>query len=533
MESTCYAYLIQVGPEGESIRKKINSSEQFRIGRSKKANLCLTKVSVSRNHCVIFSSNNEWILKNESQFGTIVGGQTLAVDESCKIRDNDVIQLGPQSEFSYKFCIFPSHDNLVSKRARIDESSNSETRNLSADTYDDCIVSQNIEREEVQLKKENDDLNTQLQKVMQEKEEVKLQYEDEKKRIESELQCEKNALEQKLKEMENLLSSKEKEQQALNEKLKLIDEENKKLELLRQEQAVAAQKMIAELKNEVLEKELSMRETLELELQSLLESRKKIESDIRREKEQTEGACAEKLKSLEDELCRVKCDLTNAEGKRCLLEKELEEAEKAKMKETESTLKAKREALAEFSNLIEMELQCSICNELFVKATTLNCTHTACHYCLQEWKKKKNICPICRTPIITENRSIVLDSFIDRIVNNLSDEMKHRRSELVEERKAMVLLSAQQHKSKGKRKKGRHAAPNLMGVPQPTTSRAPAAAEGQEVIFIGPGEELYSMTIDAQPGPAHHYGGFGACFICGRRGHWAGGCPFNARGNAA
>ncbi|XP_046396816.1 E3 ubiquitin-protein ligase rnf8-A-like [Ischnura elegans] len=538
MESQCYAYLMKVTSDGVCKRKKINASE-FKIGRSKQANLCLTDVSVSRNHCVILSGKDEWSLKNESQFGTIVSGRNLAVNEACQLKDGDVIQLGQQTDYTYKFCIRQAQDDLALKRPRI-EGCESEDSSHPPDTCNSGTVNEDFIREETLLKKENEELNSQLQKVIKEKDEVRNQYEDEKKRIETELQSEKNALEERLKAMEDMLSSKEREQQELNEKLKRIDEENKKLELLRQEQAVLAEKIISELKNEVVQKELSMRETLEREMESLLNSRKQIEESIRLEKEQTEGACAEKLKSLEEELSRVKCDLTNAEGKRCLLERELEEAEKAKLKETESSLKAKREALAEFSNLIEMELQCSICNELFIKATTLNCTHTVCHYCLQEWKKKKNLCPMCRAPIITENHSIVLDSFIDKIVENLSEELKKRRSEMIEERKAMVLLATQQQKSKGKKKKTRILIPigppagqNITVVPQATTSQGTANAQAPDVIFLGPGEDLYTVTVgNTQPDSTNRYGGYGACFICGRRGHWAGGCPYNARGSA-
>lgn len=57
---------------------------------------------------------------------------------------------------------------------------------------------------------------------------------------------------------------------------------------------------------------------------------------------------------------------------------------------------SKEATLIEVGNLMESELQCSICAELFVAATTLNCSHTFCKYCITLWKKKKKECPICR-----------------------------------------------------------------------------------------------------------------------------------------
>ena len=67
-----------------------------------------------------------------------------------------------------------------------------------------------------------------------------------------------------------------------------------------------------------------------------------------------------------------------------------------------------------FRELAETQLQCAVgnttvlcwcgpsvqvCNELYVEATTVNCGHTFCHYCITQWRKKKANCPVCRTDI--------------------------------------------------------------------------------------------------------------------------------------
>ena len=52
----------------------------------------------------------------------------------------------------------------------------------------------------------------------------------------------------------------------------------------------------------------------------------------------------------------------------------------------------------------------------------------------------KKECPICRTAITTHMRSIVLDSYIDKMVEQLSDELQARRQSLVEERKSKISL---------------------------------------------------------------------------------------------
>lgn len=73
-----------------------------------------------------------------------------------------------------------------------------------------------------------------------------------------------------------------------------------------------------------------------------------------------------KVDQLQQELCNIKENLTTVEQKKQCLEKELEEAVKAKEFASSSNLKTKEEVLNNFSDLLEAELQCSICNELFV-----------------------------------------------------------------------------------------------------------------------------------------------------------------------
>ena len=49
-------------------------------------------------------------------------------------------------------------------------------------------------------------------------------------------------------------------------------------------------------------------------------------------------------------------------------------------------------------------------------------------------KKKVQPCPVCREPIKSSVRSIVLDSYIDKMVEHLTDEVKDLRRTLIAER---------------------------------------------------------------------------------------------------
>ncbi|KAF1407914.1 E3 ubiquitin-protein ligase RNF8, partial [Spheniscus humboldti] len=122
--------------------------------------------------------------------------------------------------------------------------------------------------------------------------------------------------------------------------------------------------------------------------------------------------------------------------------KDFEEIIRAKNKELEETKEEKEkvraqkeEVLNQMNDVLENELQCTICSEYFIEAVTLNCAHSFCSYCINEWTKRKVECPICRQEIKSKTRSLVLDNCIDRMVEKLDVEMKEHRLTLIRERK--------------------------------------------------------------------------------------------------
>ncbi|NXO17101.1 RNF8 ligase, partial [Oriolus oriolus] len=122
--------------------------------------------------------------------------------------------------------------------------------------------------------------------------------------------------------------------------------------------------------------------------------------------------------------------------------KDFEEIIRAKNKELEETKEEKEkvraqkeEVLNQMNDVLENELQCTICSEHFIEAVTLNCAHSFCSYCINEWTKRKVECPICRQEITSKTRSLVLDNCINRMVEKLDVEMKEHRLTLIRERK--------------------------------------------------------------------------------------------------
>ncbi|XP_077366514.1 E3 ubiquitin-protein ligase rnf8 [Festucalex cinctus] len=95
----------------------------------------------------------------------------------------------------------------------------------------------------------------------------------------------------------------------------------------------------------------------------------------------------------------------------------------------------KEEVVTQVTKVLETELQCIICSELFIETVTLNCGHSFCCHCIKQWRKKKEECPICRQAIKSHSRCLALDNYIDSVVENLSLEMKTKRQALVSERR--------------------------------------------------------------------------------------------------
>jgi len=105
-----------------------------------------------------------------------------------------------------------------------------------------------------------------------------------------------------------------------------------------------------------------------------------------------------------------------------------------------------RDMMDNFRELAETQLQCGICTELFVDAVSINCGHTFCDYCITEWRKKKNNCPVCRTNIRAANPCKVLDEYSDKVYEQfVSEGGKQARAVLKEDR---AKLKAEAEKSK-------------------------------------------------------------------------------------
>jgi len=96
--------------------------------------------------------------------------------------------------------------------------------------------------------------------------------------------------------------------------------------------------------------------------------------------------------------------------------------------------------MSNFKDMLENELQCSICNEVYVFPQTVECGHTYCEHCIRSWMNKKMNCPECRAKISKPIPNKVLDSYIAKFVESfVPKQFQDARKSLVEERRNKML----------------------------------------------------------------------------------------------
>lgn len=76
----------------------------------------------------------------------------------------------------------------------------------------------------------------------------------------------------------------------------------------------------------------------------------------------------------------------------------------------------------------------------------IDCGHTFCKFCIEEWDKKKHECPICRKKMSNISKHCEIEALVNKIFLLLSDDIKKRRQATIEERKSEVIKAANRPK---------------------------------------------------------------------------------------
>ncbi|RZC35816.1 E3 ubiquitin-protein ligase RNF8-B-like [Asbolus verrucosus] len=182
-------------------------------------------------------------------------------------------------------------------------------------------------------------------------------------------------------------------------------------------------------------------------------------------------------------------------------------------------------------DIMENELTCSICSELFIKAVTLNCSHTFCKFCIEEWKKNKSSCPICRKFITTVAPTLVLDNFIEKIISTQDDEVKETRKVLIQQREEVTVNTASSSSNVATSTSVTFEGGSVIEI---FSEDDDEDEEDSDYNYFSDDHDydVYDCYFDNRPyvgSRGRYYGGYGRCFICSQPGHWANSCPFKRR----
>ncbi|XP_076442445.1 E3 ubiquitin-protein ligase rnf8-like [Babylonia areolata] len=432
--------LLSIGKTSSKYRHFPFLEDQVKIGRAAEATYTILSTTISRCHAVINRKDDRtWtITDNKSLNGISVNGKKLQALEPCTLQDGDIVQLGvPASpevppEFVYRFfsSLKVRKEPGGKKRPSSGDGGQSKRHKGTAESEETSTQSDHSAGRE---EKENSQEDAEAKR---EQERLKSQYEEQLRILAQQLkekEEEKWAITQQLqqeREERQVIEEKQKEQE---ERVNELDSKQKQLAM---EKAAAEEQMRQQMEEQLRAREEMLRSQMQQRLDLLAVEKSQVEERLQREKEK---AVQEKDKELQDRLQgerdRLQQIIENKELEQKALESQLAESRVENERARADTLLTKESILSEFAETMETELQCAICNELFVKATSLNCSHAFCSLCLRQWLAVKKECPNCRTTVTSQMRSIVLDNYIDRMVEQLSIEMKERRTLLVAERK--------------------------------------------------------------------------------------------------
>merc|ERR1719219_860813 len=187
------------------------------------------------------------------------------------------------------------------------------------------------------------------------------------------------------------------------------------------------------------EKTRKLQEKLLIKKQAIQSQKEDHRREIKSLNDSLNGKISQEADRHFKEKTKIEKELSRMTKRAEKAELELIKAESVKTVQSGSGEALFQDMLGNLKEFLDGQLQCSICNEIYVYASVISCGHTFCEDCIEGWKKKQpnTTCPICRSEIIITCPNQVMDSFIEKFIDNFfPDDTKKARLELIADRKA-------------------------------------------------------------------------------------------------
>lgn len=88
----------------------------------------------------------------------------------------------------------------------------------------------------------------------------------------------------------------------------------------------------------------------------------------------------------------------------------------------------------DFQEILENELRCAICQDIYINPLILNCSHSFCKFCVYRWLTKRRGCPQCRMTVSFQAENLALRNLISKMVQKSSPQFQTARADSVKQR---------------------------------------------------------------------------------------------------
>ena len=98
----------------------------------------------------------------------------------------------------------------------------------------------------------------------------------------------------------------------------------------------------------------------------------------------------------------------------------------------------------DIQEMLEGDLYCAICRDIYINPLILNCAHSFCRFCLNNWLSKQVGCPSCRMVVVFQTENLALKNIINKMMQTSSQGYQDERKLSLDQRSKAELAQDQE-----------------------------------------------------------------------------------------